>query len=184
MDLITLFLLALALATDAFAISVSLGLAFKPFKNFYAIYSSASFGLFQGIMPLLGFLSSITFKDFIDKYSSYIAFVLLFFIGAKMIYEAHKEIKNENEEINYSFSFKNIFVLSIATSIDAFASGISLAMLNVNIIIASLFIAIVTFILCVFGFYFGKKIGSIFQNKAQILGGIVLIAIAFKSLIG
>jgi putative Mn2+ efflux pump MntP len=101
-----------------------------------------------------------------------------------MIYEAHKEIKNENEETNYSFSFKNIFVLSIATSIDAFASGISLAMLNVNIIIASLFIAIVTFILCIFGFYFGKKIGSIFQNKAQILGGIVLIEIAFKSLIG
>lgn len=184
MNIVTLLLLAIALATDAFAVSVSLGLSFKPFKNFHAIYSSASFGIFQGLMPLLGYLSSITLKDFVDTYSSLIAFILLFFIGAKMIYETHKEMKNENEEKEHSFSFRNIFILSIATSIDAFASGISLAMLDVNIIIASLFIATITFALCVCGFYFGKKLGSVFQHKAQILGGIVLIAIAFKSLIG
>lgn len=184
MNILTLFLLALALATDAFAVSVSLGLSFKPFKNFYAIYSSASFGIFQGLMPLLGYLSSVTLKDFVNTYSKWIAFILLFCIGTKMIYETHKEMKKTDEGKKDSFSFKNIFILSIATSIDAFASGISLAMLNVNISIASLFIASITFLLCLFGFYFGKKVGSIFQHQTQILGGIVLIAIAFKSLIG
>lgn len=185
LNILTLFLLALALATDAFAVSVSLGLSVKPFKHSYAFISAASFGLFQGIMPLLGFLSSIALKDFVDAYSNIIAFVLLFFIGSKMIYEVYQERKSgEDTLVSDSFSIKNILILSIATSIDAFASGISLAMLNVNIVIASLFIAVVTFVLCILGFYFGKKIGSMFKHKAQVIGGIVLIAIACKSLIG
>ena len=101
-----------------------------------------------------------------------------------MIYETIKEIKSQEKSQDTKFSFKNIFVLAIATSIDAFASGISLAMLGVNILIATLFIGIITFGLCICGFYFGKEIGEIFKHKAQILGGIVLIAIAIKSLIG
>lgn len=184
MNILTLFLLALALSTDAFTVSVSLGLSLKPFKKNYAVYSSASFGIFQGIMPILGYLSSITLKDIVNTYSKWIAFVLLFFIGIKMLYETHKEIKNGTKNTKNNFSLKNIFILSVATSIDAFASGISLTMLNVNIIIASLFIAITTFILCICGFLFGKKIGMLFQRQTQIFGGIVLLAIAFKSLIG
>jgi len=184
LNLVTLLLLAFALSADAFAVSISLGLSIKPLKKFYVLFSSAMFGVFQGLMPLLGYLSSITLKDIVEKYSSLIAFALLFIIGAKMIYETIKEIKSENEPQNTKFSFKNIFVLAIATSIDAFASGISLAMLNVNIIIASSFIAIITFGLCICGFYFGKELGEVFKHKAQILGGIVLIAIAFKSLLG
>lgn len=184
MNLITLLLLAIALSADAFAVSISLGLSIKPLKKFYILFSSAMFGIFQGLMPLLGYLSSITLKDFVDTYSSWIAFILLFFIGAKMIYETVKEIKSEEEIQDTKFSFKNIFVLAIATSIDAFASGISLAMLNVNIAIAALFIAVITFLLCVCGFLFGKELGELFKHKAQILGGLVLIAIAIKSLIG
>lgn len=184
MNLATLLLLAVALSADAFAVSISLGLSIKPLKKFHIFFSSAMFGLFQGIMPLLGYLSSITLKDIVEKYSSWIAFILLFVIGAKMIYETCKEIKQKEEPQDANFSIKNIFVLAIATSIDAFASGISLAMLNVNILIATSFIAIITFGLCICGFYFGKEIGEVFKHKAQILGGVVLIAIAFKSLIG
>lgn len=184
MNLITLLLLAIALSADAFAVSISLGLSIKPLKNFHIFFSSAMFGLFQGLMPLLGYLSSITLKDIVEKYSSWIAFILLFIIGAKMIFETCKEMKSEEKTEDTKFSFKNIFILSIATSIDAFASGISLAMLNVNILIASSVIAIITFGLCTCGFYFGKEIGELFKHKAQILGGLVLIIIAIKSLIG
>lgn len=184
MNTMTLLLLAIALSADAFAVSISLGLSIKPLKKFHILFSSTMFGLFQGIMPLLGYLSSITLKDIVEKYSSWIAFILLFIIGAKMIYETIKEIKSKEEPQDTNFSFKNIFILAIATSIDAFASGISLAMLEVNILIATLFIGIITFGLCICGFYFGKEIGEIFKHKAQILGGIVLIAIAIKSLIG
>lgn len=184
MNLLTLLLLAIALSADAFAVSISLGLSIKPLIKFHIFFSSAMFGLFQGIMPLLGYLSSITLKDIVEKYSSLIAFILLFIIGAKMIYETIKEMKSKEETQNSKFSIKNIFVLAIATSIDAFASGISLAMLNVNILIAISFIAVITFALCLCGFYFGKEIGNVFKHKAQILGGLVLIAIAIKSLIG
>lgn len=184
MNLATLLLLAIALSADAFAVSISLGLSIKPLKRFYILFSSAMFGLFQGLMPLLGYLSSITLKDIVEKYSSWIAFTLLFIIGAKMIYETIKEMKLKEEPQDTKFSFRNIFVLAIATSIDAFASGISLAMLNVNILIATSFIAIITFGLCICGFYFGKEIGEVFKHKAQIMGGLVLIAIAIKSLIG
>ncbi|MBE5812365.1 MAG: manganese efflux pump [Clostridiales bacterium] len=184
MNILTLLLLAIALSADAFAVSISLGLSIKPLKRFYILFSSAMFGLFQGFMPLLGYLSSITLKNIVEKYSSWIAFILLFIIGAKMIYETIKEMKSKEEPQDAKFSFKNIFILAIATSIDAFASGISLAMLNVNILIATSFIAIITFALCICGFYFGKEIGEVFKHKAQILGGLVLIAIAFKSLIG
>lgn len=184
MNLLTLLLLAIALSADAFAVSISLGLSIKPLKKFYILFTSAMFGLFQGLMPLLGYLASINLKDIVEKYSPWIAFILLFLIGAKMIYEAHKEMKSEIPTTPTKFSVKNILALAIATSIDAFASGISLAMLNVNIIMASSFIAVITFGLCICGFYFGKKLGSIFEHKAQILGGIVLMAIAFKSLIG
>ena len=184
MNLTTLILLAIALSADAFAVSISLGLSIKPLKTFYILFSSFMFGLFQGLMPLLGYLSSVTLKDVVEKYSSWIAFILLFIIGTNMIYETIKEIKSPEEIVDTKFSFKNIFILAIATSIDAFASGISLAMLNVNILLASLFIAAITFILCLCGFYFGKELGEIFKHKAQILGGLVLIAIAIKSLIG
>ncbi len=184
MNILTLLLLAIALSADAFAVSISLGLSIKPLKKFHVLFASGMFGLFQGLMPLLGYLSSITLKDIVEKYSSWIAFVLLFIIGAKMIFETIKEMKTEEIQQETNFSIRNIFILAIATSIDAFASGISLAMLEVNILIATLFIGIITFGLCVCGFYFGKEIGEMFKHKAQILGGIVLIIIAIKSLIG
>ena len=91
MNILTLLLLAIALSADAFAFSISLGLSIKPLKKFHVLFASGMFGLFQGLMPLLGYLSSITLKDIVEKYSSWIAFVLLFIIGAKMIFETIKE---------------------------------------------------------------------------------------------
>lgn len=177
-DFFTLFLLALALSMDAFAVSVSMGMTTK-LKPKEALISASSFGLFQGSMPLLGFLASLTFKNIIDNYSYIIAFILLSFIGIKMIYETYKE-RNTAADENISFSIKTLFILSIATSIDAFAAGISLTAININIYISILSIAIITFLVCLIGIYFGKKVGCLFKHKAQILGGVVLIAIGIK----
>jgi len=180
-DFVTLLLLALALSMDAFAVSISLGMTTK-LKPKESLVSASSFGLFQGLMPWLGFLASLIFKNIIDNYSHIVAFILLFFIGTKMIYEVFKE-KNNDSANNLSFSIKTLLILSIATSIDAFAAGISLVAINVNIYISVLTIALITFLVCLFGIYFGKKVGSLFQHKAQILGGVVLIAIAIKLLL-
>ena len=179
-EFFTLILLALALSMDAFAVSISMGMSTK-LKNKEALISAASFGFFQGLMPWLGFLASLTFKNIIDSYSHIIAFILLSFIGIKMIYEVYHE---KNDDKNISFSYKTLLLLSIATSIDAFAAGISLIAININIYICIFIIALITFGVCLFGIYFGKKVGSLFQHKAQILGGVVLIAIGVKLLIG
>lgn len=179
-DFITLILLALALSMDAFAVSISMGMSAKLKKN-EALFCASSFGFFQGLMPWLGFLASLTLKNIIDNYSHIIAFILLSFIGAKMIYEVYNE-KNDNK--NTSFSIKTLILLSIATSIDAFAAGISLIAININIYICIIIISLITFCICLCGIYFGKKVGSLFQHKAQILGGVVLIAIGIKLLIG
>jgi len=177
-NFIILILLALALAMDAFAVSISLGMTTK-LKVKEALISAGSFGVFQGLMPWLGFLASLTFKNIIDNYSHIIAFILLSFIGIKMIYEVYKE-KGDDSNEHISFSIKTLLVLSIATSIDAFAAGISLIAININIYFCILIIALITFFICLFGIYFGKKVGSLFKHKAQILGGAVLIAIAIK----
>ena len=180
-DFFTLLLLALALSMDAFAVSISMGMTTK-LKTKQAIIAAGSFGIFQGLMPLLGFLASLTFKNIIDNYSHIVAFILLSFIGIKMLYEAYKD-KNDTSAETISFSIKTLLALSIATSIDAFAAGISLIAININIYISIIVIALITFLICLFGIYFGKKVGSLFKHKAQILGGVVLIAIAIKLLL-
>jgi len=174
----TVFLIGIALSMDAFAASISMGMTTK-LKIKETFLTAGSFGFFQGLMPLLGYLASLTFSSFIENYTHIIAFCLLTFIGIKMIYEVYKD-KNTSDENTISFSLKTLLVLSVATSIDAFAAGISLAAININIYVSVLIIALVTFFICLIGIYFGKKIGSLFKHKAQILGGIVLISIAIK----
>ena len=182
MESLTLFLIALGLSMDAFAVSVSNGLCFKNFKKSQAFISSISFGIFQGLMPTIGFFAGTLFFDVISKLDHWIALILLGYIGTNMIIDSIKELKLKNaiSEDSKEYTLKTLFLQSIATSIDALAVGISFAALNINILTAALFICIVTFVCCIIGSLIGKKFGHLLQEKAKIFGGIILIFIGLK----
>jgi manganese efflux pump family protein len=178
MDFISLIFLAIGLAMDAFSVSITLGLSLKCNIK-YALIISIFFGCFQALMPVLGWFSGIQLQNIISALAPWIAFLLLFGIGVKMIYEAF----HADEEICKVFSLKELLVLSVATSIDAFAVGVTFAILNTPIITPIIIIGLITFILSFIGVYIGKNIGHLFENKIEILGGIILIAIGFKILL-
>ena len=148
-----------------------------------------AFGLFQGGMPLLGWILGISFKNYIEALDHWIAFILLGFIGFNMIKGFFEDKKDEESELEFSatsddvdLSNKEIIMLAIATSIDALAVGISFAFLNVNIIPASLIICIITFLVCAVGAFIGNKVGDIFNGYAELVGGVILILIGFNIL--
>ena len=194
MNIITILLTGFALAMDAFAVSVTKGMTLKNLTKKMAIKIALFFGVFQAIMPLTGWLLGISFQGYIQAIDHWVALILLSILGGKMIYEFYenrKEAKNEaiNEasmtmdsenKIDEELSNKELTTLAIATSIDALAVGISFAFLNVNIILSSLIIGIVTFIVCFIGVVAGKKIGSLFKDYAELIGGIILILIGLN----
>lgn len=181
MDLLSLIFLAVGLAMDAFAVSIALGLKI-PVKDKWkvALKASVFFGVAQGVMPLIGWILGNGFSSYIEKFDHWIAFILLSIIGGKMIYEA---ISPEEDDEDVDTGMKRMFILAIATSIDALAVGVSFAFLNVNIISAVLIIAIITFITCAIGVIIGKIFGDLFSGKAEIIGGIILIFIGLKILL-
>lgn len=184
MSLISIILIGIGLSMDAFAVSVTVGInTNNNDKVKMALKSGAFFGVFQGIMPLIGWAMGISFAEYIGKVDHWIAFILLTFIGGKMFIESIKG-KDENNDTsdNKEYTNKEFFVLAIATSIDALAVGISFAFLNVNILSATIIIAIITFILCILAVYLGKLIGGIFKSRAEMLGGIILVLIGVKIL--
>mgnify|MGYP000518923847 FL=1 len=177
MNLLSILLIAVGLAMDAFAVSITCGLTLKKLKVKHAFTIALSFGFFQGVMPIIGWLAGVGFRDFISHIDHWIAFGLLVVIGGKMIYESFKlESSVKNRELSWSF----LMLLSIATSIDAFAVGLSFSFLKVEIITPSCIIGIVTFILSVIGVVIGKKIGHLFERKIEAFGGVILILIGFK----
>jgi len=183
METFTLFLIALGLSMDAFAVSVSNGLYYKNFTKKQYILSSLTFGIFQGLMPTIGFFAGTLFFDMISKLDHYIALILLSYIGSNMIIDAIKEMKQKNAVSNNcstDYNLKTLLLQAIATSIDALAVGISFAALNINILTASSFICVITFICCLIGSLIGKKFGHLLQEKARIFGGIILIIIGLK----
>lgn len=179
MDFISIFLLAVGLAMDAFSVSITRGLTLK-WNIKYALTIAIFFGGFQAIMPVLGWLSGLQLQSFISTLGPWIAFILLVVIGIKMIYES---LSGEIDDKKDIFSIKEILFLSIATSIDAFAVGVSFAFLNIEILLPVLIIGIVTFALSFIGVYIGRNIGHFFENKIEILGGLILIGIGFKILL-
>ena len=181
MDIFSISLIALGLAMDAFAVSITSGFAIKYIKIKNALMIAIFFGLFQAIMPLIGWLAGYTLKDFISGIDHWIAFGLLSIIGLKMIYESFK-LESDKERVD-PLNISVLFVLSIATSIDALAIGISLSFLNISIALPSIIIGIITFLLSFMGVYIGNKLGHFFEKKIEILGGIILIAIGIKILI-
>ena len=180
MGLIELFLIAVGLSMDAFAVSVCKGLAMPKCTFKKAAIVGLWFGGFQALMPAIGYILGAQFQEAIASIDHWIAFVLLALIGGNMIHEA---LDNDEEEADASLNVKTMFLLAVATSIDALAIGITFAFLKVNIIPAVCFIGIVTFIISFAGVKIGNVFGARYKNKAEIVGGIILILIGLKILL-
>lgn len=181
MRLITIFFIAVALAMDAFAVSIASGVTIKKLKIRHALTIALWFGFFQAFMPVLGWLGGVKLKTVLEGVDHWIAFGLLAFIGCKMIFESFK-IEGIEKKTN-PLDVYVLFVLSIATSIDALAVGLSFAMLGVSIIFPSIVIGIVTFIISYAGVWIGDKGGHFFEKKMEVLGGLILIGIGIKILL-
>lgn len=179
MNLFELFILAVALSMDAFAVAICKGLSMKKMKWKNALLAGLYFGGFQAAMPLIGYFLGVQFKDLIESVDHWIAFVLLAFIGVSMI----KESREPSEEMNDSFAFKTMLILAVATSIDALAVGVSFAFLSVDIIPAVLLIGIITFTFSFAGIKIGNVFGSKYKSTAELAGGVILVLIGFKILL-
>ena len=182
MGLFELFLIAVGLSMDAFAVSVCKGLAMKKCTVKKAGIIGLYFGGFQALMPLAGFILGVQFKDIIVRFDHWVAFVLLAIIGGNMIKEAREE-ECDCCEADESLDVKTMLGLAVATSIDALAVGITFAFLNVAIIPAVSFIGVITFTLSMAGVKIGNVFGTKYKSKAEFLGGIILILIGLKILL-
>lgn len=180
MGLIELFLIAVGLSMDAFAVSVCKGLAMPKCTFKKAAIVGLWFGGFQALMPAIGYILGAQFQEAIASIDHWIAFVLLALIGGNMIHEA---LDNDEEEADASLDVKTMFLLAVATSIDALAIGITFAFLKVSIIPAVCFIGIVTFIISFAGVKIGNVFGTRYKNKAEIVGGVILILLGLKILL-
>lgn len=179
MSVFELFLTAVALSMDAFAVAVCKGLALKNVKIKNCLWIGLWFGLFQAIMPAIGFFCAKLFASYVQAFSHWIAFGLLLFLGVNMI----KEALGEEEKANDDTCCKEMFILAIATSIDAMAAGVSLAMEGLSVsklVIAVVFIGAVTFTLSAIGTKLGSVVGTKYNKKAEITGGVVLILLGVK----
>lgn len=178
-----LFFLAVGLSMDAFAVSVCKGLSVKKAGMRESVICGSWFGGFQGLMPLIGYLLGALFADAIKAFDHWVAFGLLAIIGINMLKEAFEK-GCDCEEHNADFSVKTMFVMAVATSIDALAVGISLAMAgDVNIVAAVILIGVTTFLLSGLGVKIGNLFGNRFEKRAQIAGGVILIALGVKILL-
>jgi len=178
MGLWELFVIALGLSMDAFAVSICKGLSVRRCTIKHMLICGLYFGLFQGMMPLIGYLLGSQFESLVTVIAPYIAFALLALIGFNMIREA----REDDDSVDDDFSVKAMVPLAIATSIDALAIGVSFAFLQVSIIPAVAFIAVTTFVCCVFGVKIGSIFGSKYKHGAEFFGGLVLILMGFKIL--
>lgn len=177
---INIIIIALSLSLDAVSVSVASGVKTKHAEFRDAIKIAAFFGVFQAGMPLLGWAVGELFSGVISGYSNWIAFVLLTLVGLKMIHEAFEDTEDHQKNL---LNTKILIALAVATSIDALVVGITLSFIDVPLLLSVVIIGIVTFILSLLGFLFGKKLGTFFQGKVEILGGVALIALGIKMLL-
>lgn len=179
MSILDLFILAVGLSMDAFAVSVCKGLSLGKIKPKHMCIAGAWFGGFQALMPLIGYFLGSFFAEMIEKYDHWVAFVLLAFIGGNMI----KESFGKDEKVDSSMDVKSMLLLAIATSIDALAVGVTFAFLQVQIVPAVSFIGVITFIFSAVGVKIGSLFGTKYKSKAELFGGIVLVLIGIKILL-
>ena len=173
MSLVELFILAVGLSMDAFAVSICKGLSLGKISKKHMAIAGAWFGGFQALMPLIGYFLGSFFADMITKYAHWIAFVLLIIIGGNMI----------KEKVDACMDAKEMFILAIATSIDALAVGVTFAFLKVQIVPAVSFIGCVTFVCSAIGVKIGSIFGSKYRSKSEFCGGMILILIGLKILL-
>lgn len=179
MSILELFILAVGLSMDAFAVSVCKGLSLGKIKPKHMCIAGAWFGGFQALMPLIGCFLGSFFAEMIEKYDHWVAFVLLAIIGGNMI----KESFGKDEKVDSSMDVKSMLLLAIATSIDALAVGVTFAFLQVQIVPAVSFIGVITFIFSAVGVKIGSLFGTKYKSKAELFGGIVLVLIGIKILL-
>ncbi len=181
MSLLELFVLAVGLSMDAFAVSVCKGLSTQKIEIRHYLCVGAWFGGFQALMPAIGYLLGSTFEKYITSIDHWVAFVLLCFIGGNMVRESREQ---DADEADSSFGFKTMLVMAVATSIDALAVGITFALLpDVNIVAAVSFIGVTTFALSAVGLKVGNVFGLKYKSKAELAGGVILILIGSKILL-
>ncbi len=188
MTIWTLFLLALGLSMDAFAVSVTNSMCFANFTRRQAITASACFGVFQGLMPVIGYFAGRVFSKWIGAVDHWVAFALLGFIGGNMLWEAICEMRRAKQEgiscpADKAFGIRMMLMQALATSIDALAVGVSFAALSVNIWQAAGFICCVTFVCCLVGHALGHRFGLLLGARAQLCGGMILVLIGTKILV-
>ncbi len=181
MNILPSVLLGFGLAMDAFAVAVCKGLAVKNTKPKHMIITGLWFGGFQALMPLIGYYLGASFHSRIEKYDHWIAFILLALIGANMIREAFS--KSEEKPADASFAFKTMFLMAVATSIDALAAGIAIAMEGRNVFVSVAFIGVITFVMSAAGIKIGGVFGEKYKSKAELAGGIILILLGLKILL-
>ena len=174
-----LVLIAIALAMDSVAVSIASGSKYKNINFATTIKIALFFGIFQGLMPLIGYFAGSLFASFVDSFDHYIAFVILVYLGYRMIQEARED---DFEDEVKDLKNKTLVILAIATSIDALAIGITFSFSDVNIWYAVSLITAITFVLCVIAVIIGKTLGGYLEDKAEYLGGIILIILGFKIL--
>ncbi len=181
MNLYSIVLIALALAMDALAVSIASGIILKKSKLKHAVRIAFFFGLFQLFMPLVGAFAGTFIKELISSFDHWFIFLVLSAIGGKMVYESFK-LKEDEEKFDPT-NLKTLIFLSVATSIDALAVGVSLSLLSGSIYLAVSIIGVVTFALCFIGVLVGDFIGHFFEEKIEALGGLILIGIGIKILL-
>ncbi len=182
MDVISVFLIAVSLALDAFAVSVSCGVSTPRFGPRQAIRVGVWFGSFQFLMPLMGWLLGAAVSAYIQAFDHFVAFGLLALIGGQMIARAVRKGAGEAAEAPADLSARRLCLLAVATSIDALAVGVSMAFMNVDVLLSAAVIGAVAFVLSLAGGLAGRRLGGLFQKRAELLGGAVLIGIGVKIL--
>ncbi len=183
MGFFELFLIAVGLSMDAFAVSICKGLKMQRFNVRHAGVIALAFGGFQALMPVIGWFLGKQFESYITGIDHWIAFVLLAVIGGKMAVESFKKEEEDSSKENEKLDVKELLVLAVATSIDALAVGITFAFLQVSIVPAVSLIGVITFVLSAVGVFIGHKFGAKFKSKAELAGGIILILIGLKILL-
>jgi len=178
MGFIEIFFISVGLSMDAVCVSMTNGMCYRKMSLKHYLYIALAFGFFQGFMPFIGYYAGSIFANQVEMMDHWLALIFLSFIGGKMILDSRK--KATNNECRTSLTFKLLMVQAIATSIDALAVGISFAAMNVNIIVASISIAVCTTILSFVAVFVGKKAGTKLNSKAEIFGGSILIFIGLK----
>ncbi|MCF7740401.1 MAG: manganese efflux pump MntP family protein [Candidatus Marinimicrobia bacterium] len=181
MSILSIILIAISLAIDAFAVSIAIGSVIRILKIRHATRVGLFFGLFQGIMPIIGWGAGNSFIQYIDKAGPLVAFGILLFIGGKMIYESRKM---ESSSLPADpLSFLPMLMFAVATSIDALGVGFSFSLIHVTVIMPAIIISVITFLMSFAGVYIGDHLGHLFENKIELAAGVILIIVGVKILL-